>query len=402
MQDSQMPIHDVQPPHMKDYIHGRPARPEYSGHSGGPSGAVSMVPSPPSKKKKSVLRRLFLVVIAILLCVPFVVGGVFLFLLSPADALSPEKNFTIAQGESVSDIAYTLESQGIVRNAFIFRVLLITQGRASAIKAGDFRLSGALSAWRISEVLTAKAPPQRDSEVTIPEGFTVDEIAVRLLQAGVIKNEASFKNAAVLENCKARELSLPLPCDESGIVSVKNLEGFFFPDTYRFSPRMTAQDIAEKILENFEKRVTPELRAEISSQKKSLKDIITMASLIEEEVRTDSDRALISGILWKRLSIGMALQVDATVLYAKYGGRTLTNEERVLTLADLAIASPYNTYKYPGFPIGPISNSGLASIIAAIRPQTSDYFFYLSTPDGTTIFSKTLEEHNRAKAKYLK
>src|SRR3989344_6918824 len=279
MQDSQTPIHGVQPPRMKDYIHGRPARPESSGHSGGPSGAVSMVPSPPSKKKKSVLRRLFLVVIAILLCVPFVVGGVFLFLLSPADALSQEKNFTIAPGESVSDIAYKLESQGIVRNAFLFRVLLITQGRASAIKAGDFRLSGALSAWRISEVLTAKAPPQRDSEVTIPEGFTVDEIAVRLLQAGVIKNEASFKNPAVLENCKARELSLPLPCDESGIVNVKNLEGFFFPDTYRFSPRMTAQDIAEKILENFEKRVTPELRAEISSQKKSLKDIITMASL---------------------------------------------------------------------------------------------------------------------------
>src|SRR3989344_7883028 len=197
MQDSQTPIHGVQPPRMKDYIHGRPARPENSRHSGGASGAVSVGPSPPSKKKKSVLRRLFLVVIAILLCVPLVLGGVFLFLLSPADALSQEKNFTITSGESVSDIAYKLESQGIVRNAFIFRVLVITQGRAGAIKAGDFRLSGALSAWRISEVLTAKAPPERDSEGTIPEGFTVDEIAVRLLRAGVIENEIFFKNATV-------------------------------------------------------------------------------------------------------------------------------------------------------------------------------------------------------------
>ena len=126
-----------------------------------------------------------------------------------------------------------------------------------------------------------------------------------------------------------------------------------------------------------------------------------MASLLEREVVSDKDRAIVSGILWKRLDRGIPLQVDATVLYAKKQQATTALAQSALTFKDLAIDSRYNTYKYRGLPLGPIGNPGLSAIQAAIHPAASPYLYYLSTPDGRTIFSRTLNEHNAAKRKYL-
>ena len=172
-----------------------------------------------------------------------------------------------------------------------------------------------------------------------------------------------------------------------------SLEGFLFPDTYEISEGTSCDDIVIAMLSNFEKKLTQELKDEIQKQKKSVFDIITMAAMLEKEVRTLSDKKIVSGILWKRLEAGMPLQIDATINYIT--GKS----DPGATIKDTKIDSPYNTYKYKGLPKGPISNPGMSSITAAIEPTDSPYWFYLS--DGATYFSKTLEEHNVNKAKYL-
>ena len=176
----------------------------------------------------------------------------------------------------------------------------------------------------------------------------------------------------------------------------ENLEGFLFPDTYQFPLRVSGEEVVKKMRDNFDKKLTPDLKKEIQRQGKTISEIITMASLIEKEVSKNEDKELVSGILWKRLKNNIPLQVDATITYITGKRTTKISKE------ETQIDSPYNTYKYLGFPPGPICNPGIDSIKAAIYPKNSEYWYYLSTPEGKTIFSKTLEEHNIAKEKYLR
>ena len=176
-----------------------------------------------------------------------------------------------------------------------------------------------------------------------------------------------------------------------------NLEGYLFPDTYRIFRDATAEDIIAKMLDNFNGKLSPAMRADISKQGKSIHDIVVMSSIVEKEVRSAADKKIVAGILYKRLELGMKLEVDVTINYIS--GKNNPSS----ALEDLQIDSPYNTYKYYGLPPGPIANPGLDAIMAAIYPEKSPYLFYLNRQDtGETIFSKTYEEHLRNKAKYLK
>lgn len=220
--------------------------------------------------------------------------------------------------------------------------------------------------------------------ITIPEGFSLRQIENRLVAAALVKQNdlASYK---FLTNIP------PILSDKP---SVASLEGYLFPDTYRFFKDAELSDIVSKMVSNLNNKLTPDLKTAINSSKHSIYEILTMASLVEKEVPHENDRPLVAGILWKRLKAGMPLQVDATLVYI-----TGRNEIRE---SDKKINSPYNTYLYRGLPAGPISNPGLSAIKAAIFPKASSYWYYLSAKDGTTIFSKTLEEHNRNRAIYLK
>jgi UPF0755 protein len=155
------------------------------------------------------------------------------------------------------------------------------------------------------------------------------------------------------------------------------------------------RDIILRQLTNFDRKVTLDLRQQIQDAGRTLDEIIIMASIVEREVQSDADMAQVAGILWNRIENGEGLYADATIRYA------INDWEHPLTVTDLAADSPYNTRKFRGLPPGPISNPGLRAIIAAVRPQVTDYFYYLSAPDGQTIFAKTLNEHNANKAKYL-
>ena len=239
--------------------------------------------------------------------------------------------------------------------------------------------------------------------ITIPEGWNLRDIGWYFENQGMFQAEELFELMGFPLIDYSKEKTLPFPksfdLDYSFLKDkLKHLsfEGYLFLDTYEINRGEDLESIVRKMLDNFDKKLTQELRAEISSQKKTIFEIITMASLLEREVRTLEDKKLVSGVLWKRLENGVPLQVDATIIYITGGKTTKVSKE------ETKIDSPYNTYKHRGLPLGPISNPGLESILASVYPESSDYWYYLSTKEGKTIFSRTLEEHNIAKVKYLK
>ncbi|MDP2927028.1 MAG: endolytic transglycosylase MltG [bacterium] len=298
---------------------------------------------------------------------------------------SQEKLFSVRRGEGAFEIAANLEKEKLVKNQLFFDAAVIFLNSVKHLQAGDYYLSSEMTPLGIAKKLIRGDVVKQT--VTIPEGWNLKEIDSYLNVRGLFKRQ-QFLTAA------SRDYSA-----EFGFLKDKparaGLEGYLFPDTYELENGGTAEDLIANMLKNLGDKLTPELRTEIEKQKKTIFEIITMASLIEEEVKTLEEKKLVSGILWKRLRVGMRLQVDATIIYALG-----TKPDRV-TYEQTKIDSPYNTYRYAGLPPGPIANPGLDSIVAAIYPTDSLYWYYLSTPAGQTLFSRTLEEHNIKKVKYL-
>lgn len=327
------------------------------------------------------MKKYLIATIVVFFIIGFLIWNIFL---AKNPSSQKEVVFNIEKGQGSREIALNLEKEGLINWASVFRLYVATKGVSGKLQAGSYFLSPSMNIPQLvekfvnGEVIKIK--------LVVPEGYNLKDIEKALfllnknsdissLKAGDFKSEFNF-----LE-------------DISGQAS---LEGFLFPDTYDFSYQVSDKEIIQKILDNFDKKLTPALREEIGKQKKTLFQIITMASMIEKEVKTKEEKEIVSGILWKRLKNKIPLQVDATINYI-----TEKQADRVL-IEETKIDSPYNTYKYLGLPIGPICNPGLESIEAAVYPKNSVYWYYLSTPEGKTIFSRTLEEHNIAKFKYLK
>jgi UPF0755 protein len=302
----------------------------------------------------------------IILIIGFLIWEIYL----PKNPFGEGKIFLVEKGQNVFQIAENLEKESLIKNKFFFDFYVLIRGAQNKLQAGEYSFSPSMDITEIAKKIISGDIAK--TVVTIPEGFTVKQIEERL--------------------------GLKLPGE--------NLEGFLFPDTYQFPLRVGGEEVVKEMRDNFEKKLTSELRKEIERQGKTIFEVVTMASLIEKEVKTKEDKELVSGILWKRLENKIPLQVDATITYIK----KTTNPEGVasrpygarISKEETQIDSPYNTYKYLGLPKGPICNPGIVSILAAIYPKNSEYWYYLSTPEGGTIFSKTLEEHNLKKAKYLK
>ncbi|MDD5145862.1 MAG: endolytic transglycosylase MltG [Candidatus Pacebacteria bacterium] len=259
-------------------------------------------------------------------------------------SIQGEVVFKIEKGEGSKEISHNLQNQGFLLWAPIFRAYTLLNGTSGKLQAGTYFISP--SEQNMPSLIKKFASGDvAKTRITIPEGFTALQIYERL------------KNFVNID-----------------LSSLKEKEGFLFPDTYDIVYRTKGEEVIKMMTENFDKKVTVDLKTEIEKQKKTLKDIVIMASLIEKEVATKEDKEIVSGILWKRIKNNMPLQVDADMW----------------------------TYKNKGLPEAPICNPGLETIKAAIYPKDSPYWFYLSTPEGKTIFSKTYEEHVAAKEKYLK
>lgn len=304
----------------------------------------------------------------------------------PINPISHETiTYTAPKGWGNDDIARDLEKLGIIRSSYFFRFYVVASLQHSSLQAGKYNLSPRMSTYEI-----VKKMVQGDvlkNKLVIPEGWDIKDIA-KYLESNGICSKDDFIQLANKDYGNEFDFLKDKP-------KALGLEGYLFPDTYEISKGETCEEILDLMLSNFDKKLTPDLRAEIKNQKKSIFDIVTMASLIEKEVKTLDDKKIVSGIFWKRIDISMPLQSCATINYIT--GKS----DPGAAIKDTKIDSPYNTYKYYGLPKGPISNPGIDSILAAIYPKKTQYLFYLSGVNGETIFSKTAEEHNAAKAKYL-
>lgn len=317
------------------------------------------------------------VVIILLLIIFFVCFEVYV----PSNPGSHETIiFAVKSGLSDDQIGTSLQKLGIIRSSYFFKFYSVLSLKHSQLQAGEYNLSPKMSIYEIANKM-AQGDVIREN-IAILEGWTIKDISRYLESKGICKQDYFI-------SLTKKDYS-----DEFDFLQDKpknaDLEGYLFPDTYQIDGGVTCENILTAMLSNFDKKLTPELRAEIKNQKKSIFDIVTMASILEKEVRTLDDKKIVAGILWKRISIGMPLQLDSTVIYIT--GKSDAN----LTTKDIQIDSPYNTYKYKGLPKGPISNPGISSITAAIYPTKTNYWFFLT--DGKTIFSETLEQHNKAKS----
>lgn len=280
--------------------------------------------------------------------------------------------FVIRRGEGARSIATNLAEQNLIRSPTAFFLLVKLMGIERNLQAGDFRLNRTMDAKTIAQELTHGT---LDVWVTTLEGWRVEEIANRL----------------------AKDLDLP----EAEFLKVAE-EGYMFPDTYLVPRDATAGAVARLFFENFEKKMTAKMQEDVKRQGLSLREVITLASIVEREGRTDADRPIIAGILLKRLAAGWPLQADATLQYALgYQPQERSWWKKTLTEVDKQLKSSYNTYFVAGLPPGPISNPGLASIQAVLQPQETDYWYYLHDASGRVHFAKTLAEHNENVRKYL-
>lgn len=299
---------------------------------------------------------------------------------------SETKIIQIKKGDALEDIAQKLEKEGLIKKAHFFTFYNFISCNTPRLQAGYYLFSPSMT---IPEIVAKMVRGEViKDKITIIEGWSTKDIADYFERKNVCQKEDFFR---IIFKDFSSEFDFLKDKPKN-----QNLEGYLFPDTYEIIYGEEPETILKRILKNFDKKITQEMRKEIENQKKTIFEIVTMASLLEKEVKTMEEKKLVSGILWKRLENKMPLQVDATINYIT-GKRTTK-----ISIEETKIDNPYNTYLYLGLPPGPICNPGLDSILAAIYPAKSDYWYYLTTPEGKAIFSKTYQEHLLAKAKYLK
>lgn len=311
------------------------------------------------------------------------------------------KLFTIETGQGVKEISANLESEGLSRSDFIFQTYIWLKQYGSKLQAGDYDIPQNLSMKKLVEILTSGEAVSKERVVKIIEGWASTEIATYMAEIvakenGYIEDEYVYEFLSIVDTTDTKNI---IPDKDYDFLSDKpndqGLEGYLFPDTYRIFKKTGPTHLIEKMLDNFDAKLTKVLRDEIASQGKTIFDVITLASIVEHEVLTLEDKKIAAGIFYTRMENGIPLESDATVNFITGKGALQP------TFADTEIQHPYNTYENRGLPPGPISNPGLDSIMAVIYPEDSDYLYFLTKPDGTTVFSKTFDEHLTNKAKYL-
>jgi len=294
-----------------------------------------------------------------------------------------ETNVVIERGATAADVARRLEAEGVIKSALGFRFLARLERVETEVKAGEYRFAPHLSENDVLERVTS-GRSQVAIWVTIPEGFTAREIAAALA-------ERNLGDATDLA-----QYFLRTPLDLGRGVRSVDLEGFLFPDTYLMPLATPPSALARIMTDHFKEELPRNAETRAKRLHMTLPQIVTIASLIEREAKADDERRLMAGVYYNRLKRGMPLEVDATIEY------TFAHHKDVITRADLARDTPYNTYLHLGLPPTPIANPGRPSLLAALDPQKSEYLFYVYKGNGHHAFARTLTEHNANVARYEK
>ncbi|MBI2304378.1 MAG: endolytic transglycosylase MltG [Chloroflexi bacterium] len=304
-----------------------------------------------------------------------------------------EGTFTVQSGESAAVIGRRLKEAGLIPSPFLFQLLVTYYGIQGRLEAGTYQLQRGMTITTILRHLNGGLV--RPVVITIPEGWRGEEIAAYLEREGIVKEEAFL--TLFRDGTGSRTLLQDRPPGAT-------LEGYLFPDTYYLSPSSTAGDIIALMLDDFDARFAPAMRRQAADRGLTTYQVLTLASIVEREAVRPEERPIIASVFLNRLNRGMTLDADPTVQYAlgslspqraKYGfwkGK--------LTQEDMATNSPYNTYRHPGLPPGPIANPGLDSLKAVVQPAQTSYLYFVAREDGSHVFSSSLEEHIRNVNRY--
>ncbi|OCA91203.1 hypothetical protein A8F94_04910 [Bacillus sp. FJAT-27225] len=349
-----------------------------------------------------VVRKIVLLITLVAIVLALALGGGgYLYVksaLKPVDPSSKEtKNVVIPIGSSVTGIANELEKSGVIKDARVFKYYVKFKNE-SGFMAGEYKMNPAMTIPDIIKSLkTGKVVQPEKFRVTVPEGKQLTEIAEIISKATGENQEnvfATLNNRDYINKLMEKYPDL-LTKDILGENVKYPLEGYLYPATYPiYKDKPTVDELVTMML-NKTQSVLAQYSESSTEKNMSPHQLLTMASLIEEEATEQVDRHKISSVFYNRIDAGMPLQTDPTVLYAQ--GK---HKERVL-YEDLEVDSPYNTYKHPGLPPGPIANAGKMSIEAALNPEKTDFYYFLAAKDGKVYFSKTLQEHNKLKAQHI-
>ena len=338
-------------------------------------------------RRKSAKGRLGLFVIAlVVLLVPFTLGIWWAGNLKPVADSGKNEVFVLKSGMSAQQVAKELEDKNLIRSAEVFRQLCRVNKADSKLVAGAYYLSPAMSSQDILNILL-KGPEPDIVRVTIPEGYNVAQIVKALSEHGLGTEKEFYQ---VMKNYTAKDYTFlkDIPKGES------RLEGFLFPDTYFFDKKAKPKEVVDRFLERFERELSAETQARLKEMDIFVYTWVTKASVVEKEAAKAEERPLIAGIFNNRIKAGMPLQSCATVQYV------LGEVKPVLSLQDIEIDSPYNTYKNAGLPPGPIANPGHASLQAVLYPAKTDYFYFVAKNDGSHAFAVTYNEHLKNVSRY--
>ena len=331
------------------------------------------------------MKKLLALVVVLILCAAGAAAAwVYFGTRQPYRGYSDAEVFVdIRPGTGTRAIGDRLVEAGVVRDAVTFRAALWLSGRAARLQAGEYRFTEPATPLDVIDKI-ARGDVFVVS-VTVPEGLTVREVA-KIVEGKGLGTAAAFVEAA----------------GDAGLVraidpAAKDLEGYLFPETYPLSRHADAPRIVRMMTDAFQQALTPELRAAAEARGLSVRQLVTLASIVEKETGNPAERPVVASVYQNRLRIGMPLQCDPTVIYAlEKAGRYHGN----LHHEDLSFDSPYNTYRYPGLPPGPIAAPGKASLEAVVRPADTNYLYFVSRNDGSHEFAATLDEHNRNVQKY--
>lgn len=317
------------------------------------------------------IKKIFIYILSVIFI------GILFFVFIYNQFIKPPKNFpesyslSIQTGQNLIDISKTLYENNIIRSSRVFEILMISFGDEKKISQGEYLFSEPLSVFDVVFKIVGRNFGIDRERITFPEGFSNIEMSLRIQE-----KIPSFDTQKFLDMTEGDQ-------------------GYLFPDTYLFFPSVSVEHVVETLKQNF-KRKTSDLEDKVLASGKTWNEILTMASIIEKEAFGKNDRYIISGILWKRIEIGMPLQVDAPFIYL------LGKESKDLTMKDLSMESPFNTYRNKGLPPSPINNPGIDAIGAALNPQKSEYLFYLHDTDGNIHYASNYKEHQENIKKYLR
>lgn len=339
------------------------------------------------------MKKIILTLISILLILPL--WYYYNVINADNNIAGATKEFTISKGESVDTIVANLETAGLIKCPLCLKIYLKLSGNQTKIMAGSYAIEPGQNAKEIIALLAQGKIIANETNIKIIEGWSINDIDYylneqKLFAPGAFKQLAGNSISQLPFNFERSDILADVPATAS-------LEGFLFPDTYRIFKDSTPSAVIEKMLDNFNGKVDAAMRQDIAAQGKTLYEIVTMASIIEKEVRTYEDMQIVSGVFWDRIKNNQALESCATLAYI------LGEDKKQYTKEDTLVESAYNTYQNRGLPPGPICNPGLNAIKASIYPKYSDYNYFLTRNDnGQTVFSVTYEEHLANKAKYLR